>query len=332
MMRVSRLNVTGAVVTVLVLVAGAFSSAAAARTVRTFAIRSGVTSVRLAVPHSTGSRPPAILLSTRPADLRCSVLSYRYHAIEERGTFGMRMRCRKVGSGARGRVVFRRPYVRVFKLHNGTGTIRVRLDKFPGSAAPLGQLTTRPHVTNCSATPTGRRVGKHVFTARARVSCHGLPHDAKAVLAVGGLLAPSPSSASRSADLLAPRAWSVTHPPAKATVASVKPCSSPRTLSLLGHSISWRYCYGAGIDLGPWKSAAFGQTPTQNCPPGWVNDSQVQPSTLRIILGNYYPAAVSVEPATAWAWSYSYIFGLVTNWQFSGSITAMWSWNCYQIQ
>jgi hypothetical protein len=325
-------TVSVAVTTVAVLIAAAFCAAAAARTVKTFAIRNGVTSVRLTIPHSTGLRPPAILLSTRPANLRCSVLSYRYHAIDEKGTFDTRIRCRKVGSGARGRLLFRRPYVRVFKLHNGTGTINIRLDKFPGTAVPLGQLTTRPRATKCTATPSGTHVGKHVFTASARVSCHGLPRDAKAVLAVGGLLAPSPSAATRSANLLTPSASSATESHTKASIASVKPCSSPRTLSLLGHSISWRYCYGAGIDLGPWQSAYFGQAPSQNCPPGWINDGQVRPSTLRVLLRNLYPAAVYVEPTTAWAWSYSYIFGLVTNWQFSGSITAMWSWNCYQVQ
>ncbi len=313
------------------ILAGTFSAAAAARTVKTFAVRNGVTSVTLTVPHTTGLRPPAILLSTRPANLSCSVLSYRYHAIRKKGTFDLRIRCRKVGSGAQGRLVFRRPYVRVFKLHNGTGTIKLRLDKFPGTAVPLGQLTTRPRAAKCTATPTGQHVGRHVFTASARVSCHGLPHNATGVLAAGGLLAPSPSAATRSAALPAPRPPSATESHTTAGIAAVKPCSSPRTLSALGHSVSWRYCYGAGINLGPWQSAYFGQGPTQRCPPGWVNTSQVQPLPLRIILNNLYPAAVYVEPTTAWAWSYSWIFGTVTNWQFRGNITAMWSWNCYQV-
>lgn len=324
-------TLTVPVTTGAILTAAAFSTAAAARTVKTFAIRNGITSVRLTVPHTTGLRPPAILLSTRPANLRCSVSSYRYHAIRKQGTFDMRIRCRKVRSGARGRLVFQRPYVRVFKLHNGTGTIKIRLDKFPGTAVPLGQLSTRPRTTRCTATPTGRHVGEHVFTASARVSCRGLPRDARGVLAVGGLLAPSPAAASRSADLLAPSASAAAESHTTASVAAVKPCSSPRTLSLLGHSLSWRYCYGAGIDLGPWQSAYFGQAPTQSCPPGWVNDRQVQPRFLGVVLSNYYPPAVYVEPTSAWAWSYSWIFGTVTNWQFSGSITAMWSWNCYQV-
>ncbi len=325
-----RLATLTVLVTIAAIVTAAFSAAAAARTVKTFAIRNRVTSVRLTVPQTTGSRPPAILLSTRPASLRCSVLSYRYHAIRKKGTFDMRIRCAKLGSAARGRLVFRRPYVRVFKLHNGTGTIKIRLDKFPGTAVPLGELSTRPHATKCTATPTGRRVGKHVFTASARVSCRGLPPDARGVLAVGGLLAPNPSAATRSADLLAASASSATGSPTTTSVAAVKPCSDPRTLSLLGYSLSWRYCYGAGFNLGPWQSAYFGAGPTQSCPAGWVNDGQVKPRFLGVVLANYYPPAVYVEPTSAWAWSYWGI-GWVTNWQFSGSITAMWSWNCYQV-
>jgi hypothetical protein len=150
-----------------------------------------------------------------------------------------------------------------------------------------------------------------------------LPRNAKGVLAVGGLLAPSSSAATGS--LAAAEARTT------ASVSAVKPCSSPSTLSALGHSLSWRYCYGNGINLGPWQSAYFGDAPTQRCAPGWVNGNQVQPDILRIFLVNLYPPAVYVEPTTAWAWSYTPFVGLVTNWQFSGSITAMWSWNCYQV-
>ena len=66
----------------------------------------------------------------------------------------------------------------------------------------------------------------------------------------------------------------------------------------------------------------------------YVEVGSVETTTQRflaIILSQHYPAAVYVEPTTAWAWSYSFLFGLATNRQFSGSITAMWSWNCYQV-
>jgi hypothetical protein len=51
---------------------------------------------------------------------------------------------------------------------------------------------------------------------------------------------------------------------------------------------------------------------------------------LALFLAYLYPPAVYVEPTDSWAWSY--VLGLVTNWQFRDSITAMWSWNCYQVR
>jgi len=314
-----------------ILAAATLSSAAMAQTVKTFALHNGVTSLQLKVRHTTGLRPPAIILSTRPAALNCSVLSYRYHAVRQKGTFALRIRCSKVRRGARGRLVFRSPYVRVFKLRSGTGTIKLRLDKFPGAAVPLGQLTTQPRAIKCTVRPTGRHVGRHVFTASARVRCHGVPHNAKGILAAGGLLAPSAPATARAAEGPARSSAAATASRPTASVATVKPCSSSRTLSAVGYSVSWRYCYGTGIPLGPWQSGYFGQAPTQRCPAGWINTNQVAPVVLRVLLSNLYPFAIYVEPTTAWAWTYSGIFGTVTNWQFSGSITAMWSWNCYQI-
>jgi hypothetical protein len=297
--------------------AAAFSTAAAAQTVKTIAIHNGVTSVTLTVPHTTGSRPLAILLSTSPANLRCSVLGYRYHAFNTKGTFHMRIRCQKVRRGARARLVFRSPYVRVFKLQNGTGTINIRLDKFPGTVVPLGQLTTRPRSTNCTAVPTGSHVGTHQFTASARVTCHGLPRNAQGVLAVGGLLAPSPSAVTRSTDT-------------QARIASVKPCSSRRTLSLLGHSLSWEYCYTPGVTLKPWQSTIVGiYPPNPPCPSGWLTAGQVSPRALGVLLNGFYPPAVYVEPTDSWWWSD--VFGIVTNWEFTHNITVMWQYNCYQV-
>ena len=82
---------------------------------------------------------------------------------------------------------------------------------------------------------------------------------------------------------------------------------------------------------GAWQSAYFGQAPTQRCPSAWINTLQVDARDSAVFLANLYPFAVHVEPTTAWAWSYSSTFGTVTNWQFSGDITAMWSWNCHQV-
>jgi hypothetical protein len=316
-----------------ILAAVALSTAAAARTVVTprtvvtVPIHNGVTSVNLTVPHMTGLRPPAILLSTRPADLRCTVVSYRYHAADKVGTFGMRIRCRKVGRAAQARLVFRQPYVRVFNLRNGTGTVKIQLDKFPGSARPLAELTTRPRTTNCVATPAGSHVGKHLFTASAHVTCRGLPRNAKGVLAFGGLLAPSPTAALRAADRRSAGPSGRVRPDIICGLvtcpSSQKPCSSPITLTLAGKSVVSRItCYGTGIGIKPWYSAFFGFDGTApiSCPSGW--------QAKGTILAAYNTGSIYVEPTDSWAWSKA--VGFVTNWQWFESITAMWSWYCFQ--
>jgi hypothetical protein len=294
---------------------------ARAGSVRTVAIRSGVTPVDLSVAHKTASGPPAIVLSTSPANLRCTVSRYSYHALSKSGRFRMRLRCRKVPRGARVRLVFRSPFLRVFPLRNGTGTIRVRLDKPPGHVLPLAQLTTRPRKTNCDATPTGMHTGTHEFTASARVRCRGLPANARGVLAVGGLLAAHRSAVTRSSR-------------SQATTAAAKPCGSPRTLSLLGRSISWKYCYWGRVALGPWRSHSYGAWPNPTCQWPWRRASDVADPGLRVLLANLYPAAAYVEPTSAWAWGVNWfpvVGWYVTNWQFSGDITAQWQYNCYQL-
>ena len=108
-----------------------------------------------------------------------------------------------------------------------------------------------------------------------------------------------------------------------ARIASVKPCGSPRTLSALGHSISWKYCYTPGVTLKPWQSTIVGiYPPNPPCPSGWPTPGQISPRALGQILNFLYPPAIYVEPTDSWWWSD--VFGVVTNWEFTHSITVMW--------
>jgi hypothetical protein len=264
----------------------------------------------LSVPHETGSRPPAILLSIRPTKLRCVVSEYRYRAVNRRGTFQMKLRCPRAPRGAQARLVFRAPYVRVFSLRNGTGTVRVSLDKPPGNVRPLGDLTTRPRDTHSKATPTGSHVSTHQFTASARVECHGLPVHAKGVLAVGGLLAAGGIA-------LTPSTM------ATATTAAAPGCREPSKLTFGGHTIEWRDCFGHPYTLGPWQSMYFGVAPPPLCPAGWTLGN----GPIGGIARNLFPPYLHTEPESAWYWSN--ILGFVTNWQFSGDITFQWAVHCY---
>jgi hypothetical protein len=302
---------------VIVALTAAWPGTAAAATMRTVGLHNGVTTVRLSVPHRTGGRPPAILVDTRPSGISCAVYRYSYHAINRRAEFRMRMRCRHVPAGARARITFRAPYVRVFSLRGGSGTIHLRLDKLPGPALPMVQLTTRPRTTRCSARPRGLHIRRHVLTASARITCHGLPPHARGVLSVGGLLAAHGLTVKPSS--------------ARASAAAALPCGSPRTLSLLGHSISWIYCYTPWTTLGPWQTTFLGFSVYTNppCPAGWLRANQVSNDLLRITLVNLYRPAPYATPTDAWAWSY--YLGFVTNWQFRGDINVMWQYNCYQV-
>ena len=71
--------------------------------VRTVALREGLTSVDLSLRHKPGWSPPAIVLSTTRASRRCSVTDYRYTTQQFRGRFRMRIRCPQAQRAARGR-------------------------------------------------------------------------------------------------------------------------------------------------------------------------------------------------------------------------------------
>ena len=222
----------------------------------------------------------------------------------------MRIRCKKLRRGARVRLVFRSPYVRVFRLHNGTGTINIRLDKFPGTAVPLGQLTTRLRATYCTAVPTGRHVGTHQFKASARVTCRGVSRNAQGVPAVGGLLAPSPSPPTRSptgtrgSRRLSPVAARV---PSRHWATRFRGSTATRPESRSK----------------PWQSTIVGiYPPNPPCPSAWPTPGQISPRALGQILNFLYPPAIYVEPTDSWWWSD--VFGVVTNWEFTHSITVMW--------
>ena len=118
---------------------------AGADAVRTVALHRGVTAVNLTVPHVSGARPPAILLSLTRASGRCSVARYSYIDHERRARFRTWIRCPRARRGARVKLVFRAPLQRRFRLRNGVGTVRVVVDKPPRHRAAHGRAedTTR---------------------------------------------------------------------------------------------------------------------------------------------------------------------------------------------
>ncbi|MFL5831375.1 MAG: hypothetical protein ACJ76X_15780 [Solirubrobacteraceae bacterium] len=307
------------------------ASVAEAAIVRSFAVHNGVTTVELRVPHRTGTSPPAILLSTRPAGLGCSVVDYFYGNRGRAGRFALLLRCGQVPRGARARLVFRAPYLRVFPLRNGAGTIRVRVDTPPGNALPLGELTTRPQDTDCQVTPTGRHAGPRRFTATARVRCRGLPAHARGVLAVGGLLT-APGAAAGVIGTGRTESRSFFALPSTAAARRTG-CTSPSTFHFKAErAVSYKECYTGPFTLRPWRSQFVGiGGPTPGCEPGWARTfAALQAPAAWLAIGpRRSDVDLITDPTNAW-W-YSWAFGLVTNWQFSGDITFNFEYRCFRL-
>jgi hypothetical protein len=314
----------GAVALFLIAVAMALPAVAGAKTVRRPALQAGVTHVDLRVPHRTGTSPPAILLSTRPANLRCSVSDYSYLVHERRGHFQMRIRCPHARPGARARLVFAHPLRRTLRLKNGTGTIRVKVDKPLGDARPLGRLTTHPRDRDCRVTRSHMRTRPRHFTATARVRCRGLPPHARGVLAVGGLIAADRSTGIR--------------PPTRAAGTRVagaeihQGCEDPSTLAVLKESVSYKDCFTGPFILGPWQSqwvGHIGSTPQFGCEPGWTRHINALDTPAAWLAVGHFGVDLVTDPSRAWAWSWR--LGLVTNWQWSGDVTFWWKYRCFHV-
>ncbi len=300
------------------------SAVANAPTVRTVALRRGLTSVDLKLGHKTGSSPPAILLSTNSASLRCSVADYSYINHERRGRFQMQIRCPQAQRGARATLTFRAPLRKAFRLRNGAGTVRVEVDKPRGDALPMGRLTTRPRRTNCKVRRSRVQIGSRRFTATARVHCRGLPANAKGVLAVGGLIA---------ADARASIADSASAAAPEARAAAIRQgCDTPSTLEVVRESVSWKDCHTGPFTLRPWGSqwvGHIGSTPQFQCEAGWTRAINAFDTPAAWVAIGRFAVDLVTDPDNAWAWSWR--LGLVTNWQFRGNVTFWWKYRCFRV-
>ena len=311
-------------VALVVAAAGAVPAVAEAANVRRVALSDGLTSVDFQVLHRTGTRPPAILLSTSPASLRCRVADYSYINHERRARFRMAIRCPRARRGARAKLTFRAPFRRTFRLSNGAGTVRVEVDEPRGDVRPLGRLTTRPRNTDCKVTRSRVQTGSRRFTATARVRCRGLPANARGVLAIGGLIAAEASASTlSSARAAAPQARAA---------AIRQGCESPSTLDVGRESVSWKDCHTGPFTLGPWQSqwvGHIGSRPQFQCESGWTRHINAFDTPAAWLAIGHFAVDLVTDPSDAWAWSWR--LGLVTNWQFRGDVTFWWKYRCFRV-
>ncbi|MGZ4332334.1 MAG: hypothetical protein ACXVXL_30595, partial [Solirubrobacteraceae bacterium] len=298
---------------------------AGADTARTVVLHRGVTGVNLTVPHVSGARPPAILLSLTRAGGPCSVPRYSYVDHERRGRFRMWIRCPRARRGARVKLVFRAPLQRRFRLRNGVGTVRVVIDKPRGTALPMAALRTRPADRDCRITRSRVFTAPRRLTATARVQCRGLPVNAHGVLMVGGLLAAdAPADPSRSSEM--------GRSAATAAAASISQgCEAPLRLTVGGDAVQWKQCFTGPFSLGPWQSqwvGHIGSTPQFHCEAGWVRRFGALDHPVLWALIGRFDVDLATDPRDAWAWSWR--LGVVSNWQFTGDITFWWTYRCFQ--
>jgi hypothetical protein len=166
--------------------------------------------------------------------------------------------------------------------------------------------------------------GARRFTSTARVHCRGLPANAKAVLAVGGLIAADQRAFSgSSARAAAP----------EARAAAIRQgCDDPSTFAVGGESVSWKDCHTGPFTLGPWASqwvGHIGSTPQFQCESGWTRHINAFDTPVAWITIGRFAVDLVTDPSDAWAWSWR--LGLVTNWQFRGDVTFWWKYRCFRV-
>jgi hypothetical protein len=319
--------VCAAVVAIATLAPGA-----AQATTREFAIHRGVTTIDMRVRHTTGTRPPAIVFSTRPGRLSCRVLGYHYGNLNRAGRFALRLRCSGVPRRARGRLVFRAPFVRSFPLHNGGNAVRVRIDEPRGNARPLGELTTGARNHACRVTRTSSRTFEGQFIASARVGCRGLRVKTRGTLAIGGLVAAVRVQAQPVSSRSARPSASITQSTAGAVAADS--CDMVHQVVIPSQpTVLYKDCFGGPFRLGPWQSQFVGLGgPSFGCEPGWSRSVPALKAPAAWLLVGRTTVDLVTDPEDAWWYSYVRIAGLVTNWQFRGDITFRFTYRCFQVQ
>ncbi len=155
-----------------------------------FALRNGANTLTLRFNHPPRTRrPPAIYLSTRPANAACRTTRLQTTVNDGAGSAQLGLRCRGLSRGATAQLKIRRAIRRTFRLRAGKGSVRVRLRKPPGSVEPLVHVSARPAKTPCKVRRHRVRLARATFTLRLDGHCGRVKRGAVGEIAVGGLLA-----------------------------------------------------------------------------------------------------------------------------------------------
>jgi len=165
-----------------------------------FRLHNGTNRLALSFRHPRHSRrPPAIYLATNPSGADCRARRMHVPVIDGSGAALIDLRCRGLKRGATARLTIRKGIRRTFRLHEGRGTMRVRLDKPPGTVEPLVHLSTRPTNAPCRTVRHRLRLTRRTMDLRLDGRCGRAARDAVGALYVGGLLAADSHASGRGA-------------------------------------------------------------------------------------------------------------------------------------
>jgi hypothetical protein len=164
---------------------GCAQTLGARKVVRRFALHNGSNSIALAFRPPSFTRPPALRLSGAAG---CVARRMDVSGQNRSGQLRLALRCRGLKRGAAVRVRFVKPVGLSFRLRRGTGSIRVRLAKPPGTVRPLMYLAYGRANKSCSKVSSRLRLHTRTFDLRVGARCGRAAGNAVAHLFVGGLL------------------------------------------------------------------------------------------------------------------------------------------------
>lgn len=150
-----------------------------------FALRNGTNRLALDFKHPTGKGPPALYLTGARG---CASRRVQTAVHNGAGELVLELRCRRLKRGAAARVRIAKPIVRHFRLRQGSGTLRIHLDKPPGKVEPYAHVSYGK-ATPCKSVGHKLRLRSRSFDLRINARCGRIARNATGHLYVGGLLA-----------------------------------------------------------------------------------------------------------------------------------------------
>jgi hypothetical protein len=150
-----------------------------------FALHDGTDAIATSLTGQSLTRPPAVHLA-EPSG--CKVRRMQVSEEQRSGALDLVLHCRALNRGAAAHVRIGKPRSVSFRLHAGSGSVRVQLTKPPGTAEPLMYLAYGPANKTCRSVRSRVHAGSRTFLLGVNAHCGRAAGNAVAHLYVGGLI------------------------------------------------------------------------------------------------------------------------------------------------